>query len=56
MSDNRDEYVVTLGGVEHTMLLTADDAARYGDAAARVKAKAVQPQNKARTALPNKSK
>ena len=55
MSDNRTEYVVTLGGVEHTMLLTADDAGRYGDAATRVQAKAVQPQNKARTPL-NKSK
>jgi hypothetical protein len=25
------EYTVTINGIEHTMLLSADDAARYGD-------------------------
>lgn len=56
MSDNRTQYVVTVGGIEHTMLLSADDAERYGDAAKRVTVKAVQPDNKARTAPANKSK
>lgn len=55
MSDKRTEYVVTVGGVEHTMLLTAEDADRYGDAAQRAKAKAAKPENKGRTAPLNKS-
>ena len=39
--DNRKEYVVTVGGVDHTMLLSDEDAKRYGDAA-----KAASAQNK----------
>jgi hypothetical protein len=48
MADDRNEYTVTIGGREHTMLLTDEDAQRYGDAA--VKAKAKTPKNKSRTA------
>ncbi len=42
-----DEYTVTIGGVEHTMLLTDEDAKRYGPAAVKAAAK---PANKARSA------
>lgn len=45
--DDRKRYVVTLGGLEHTLLLTAEGAKRYGSRAVEVKAKA--PANKART-------
>ena len=44
--DNRSEYTVTVGGVEHTMLLTAEDAKRYGETAVPAKARAAA--NKAR--------
>lgn len=30
--DNRTEHVVTIGGIEHTFLLTDEDAARYPNA------------------------
>lgn len=30
--DNRKEYIVELGGVEHVFLLTPDDAERYPNA------------------------
>jgi len=43
--DNRKEYVVTVGGVDHTMLLTEDDAKRFGS-----DAKAAGAQNKQATA------
>lgn len=43
--DNRKEYAVTIGGVEHLMLLTEDDAKRYGE-----NAKAASAQNKQGTA------
>ena len=58
MADDRKEYVVTIGGLSHTLLLDESDAQRYGDAAQAKKAvepKAVKPADKARTA-PNKSK
>lgn len=45
--DKRTEHVVTIGGVEHTMLLTDDDAKRLG--AEAVGSKAKQPANKSRT-------
>lgn len=49
------EYTVTIGGVEHTMLLSDDDAKRYGDAAQPVKEKAAPaPKNKARFASSKK--
>lgn len=43
---NRKEYVVHIGGIPHTLLLSDSDAARYGKAAVLVKAKAA-PSNKA---------
>jgi len=43
--DNRKEYVVTIGGVEHSMLLTDEDVQRYGE-----NAKAAGAQNKQGTA------
>jgi len=46
------EYVVTIGGVEHTMLLSDEDAKRYGDAAKKGKA---SPDTKAK-AVPNKAR
>lgn len=49
MADNRKEYEVTINGVEHTVLLSPEDADRYGDAAREVKA-AKAPANKAATA------
>lgn len=46
------EYVVEIGGVPHTMLLTAEDAGRYGDAATLlVRAKVTPVAEKARTPL-----
>jgi hypothetical protein len=45
MSDTRKEYTVTVGGVQHTMLLTDEDAKRYGD-----NAKAASAANKQGTA------
>ena len=52
MADNRSEYEVTIGGVPHTMLLSDEDAARYGQAAQ--KKAAPKPANKAATAPTNK--
>lgn len=52
MADNRKEYTVTIGGVEHTLLLSSEDAKRYGDDA--VETKQAEPANKSRTAQ-NKS-
>jgi hypothetical protein len=54
-------YVVTIGGLPHTMRLDDHDAAKYGDRAVplerppaeepeQVKPKARRPANKARTA------
>ena len=45
--DNRKEYTVTIGGVEHSMLLTDEDAQRYGEDASPAK-KAASAENKAR--------
>lgn len=47
------EYTVTIGGLEHTMLLDDLDAERMGAKPVEAKA-AVKPANKARTAQ-NKS-
>lgn len=52
MADNRSEYEVIIGGVPHTMLLTDEDAARYGRAAQKKAAKA--PANKAAPTPTNK--
>ena len=41
-----EEYTVLINGIEHTMMLTADDAERYEQASKSKKA----PANKARTA------
>ena len=49
MADNRKAYTVTIGGLEHTMLLDDDDAKRYGDAAQPASKAASKPANKART-------
>jgi len=51
MTDRRERYVVILGGLEHTMLLTAEGAQRYGDSARKAatpkrSVKARTPQNK----------
>lgn len=43
------EYEVAINGLKHTMLLNAEDAGRYGDAAVEVK-EAAKPANKSRTA------
>lgn len=40
------EYVVTVSGIEHTMLLTEADAKRYGAKARPVQNKSTTPQNK----------
>lgn len=52
MSDSRAEYTVTIGGVEHSMLLSDEDAKRLGDAAKKgaPTKEAPTPKNKARTA------
>jgi hypothetical protein len=42
------EHTVMIGGLEHTMLLSEEDAARYEEAAPKSKAKT--PANKARSA------
>lgn len=46
-ADTRKLYTVVIGGIEHTLLLNAEDAERYGDAAKPSSDKAVL--NKART-------
>lgn len=46
-----DEYIVTINGIEHTMLLSAEDAERYGDSAK----KADKPATKKAAAPANKS-
>ena len=43
MSDQRKPYTVTIGGVDHTMLLTEEDAAARG----AVPVKELTPKNKA---------
>lgn len=45
--DARKAYDVSIGGVPHRLLLTVQDAARYGEAAVEVK-QADPPANKAR--------
>jgi len=49
MSDDRSEYTVTINGIEHTLLLTAEDAKAYGDDAKKASgasAKTHTPPNK----------
>lgn len=50
MADKLEEYTVVINGIEHTMLLTAEDAERYGDNAKKSGAaqtkKASAPANK----------
>lgn len=49
------QYVVTIGGIEHTMQLSDEDAARYGDAVKPVSTKqAPAAKNKARSTAKNK--
>ena len=54
MADNRKQYQLTMGGVEHTVLLTPQDAERYGELAVEVK-EAKAAANKARSAARNKA-
>ena len=54
MGDTRTEYVVIIGGVEHTLLLSGEDAARYGDAATPAVKVAKAPANKAAPTPTNK--
>jgi hypothetical protein len=49
-----DEYAVTINGIEHRMMLSEEDAERYGDAAQKVKGD--KPETKARTATSNKAR
>ena len=44
----RKRYVVNIAGVDHTLLLTAESAKRYGDRA-KLSEKASSPANKSRT-------
>lgn len=47
-----EEYTVTINGIEHTMLLTPEDAERYGENAKKASStssKASTPANKARS-------
>ena len=51
MAADRKSYTVTIGGIEHTMLLTDEAAKQYGDNARPVQVKAApKPANKSRTA------
>lgn len=45
------EYTVTIGGVEHQMLLDEEDAKRYqaSESTDAAEAKSAAPQNKSRT-------
>jgi hypothetical protein len=43
------EYRVTIGGLEHTVLLSDEDAKQLGDAAKPVTKAAPAPSNKSRT-------
>ena len=52
MAENLEEYTVTINGIEHTMLLSEEDAEKYGDQA---KKSAKQPQTKKTAAPANKS-
>lgn len=52
--DARKAYDVSIGGVRHRLLLTVQDAARYGEAAVEVK-QADPPANKARRPRANKA-
>lgn len=54
MADNRKLYTVELAGIGHTMLLSSEDAARYG--ASAVEVKQGTPANKSRTALDKSAK
>jgi hypothetical protein len=51
-SENRSEYTVTLNGLPHTVMLTAEEAEKVGatKAGGEAEAKAHVPANKSRTA------
>ena len=50
MADNRKPYRVTIGGLEHTMLLTEQSAREmYGDLASPIEDKKAEPTKKATT-------
>jgi hypothetical protein len=55
-SENRSEYTVTLNGLPHTVMLTAEEAEKVGatkaggEAGGEAEAKAHVPANKSRTA------
>lgn len=50
------DYVVTINGIEMTMRLSDEDAARYGDKAQPVDSKATaEPSTKARKSVANKA-
>lgn len=42
------EYEIEINGIKHTVLLSDEDAKKYGDAAAPVAEKAKAPGNKSR--------
>lgn len=46
MADTRKPYTVTIGGLEHTLLLSPEDAERYGEDAVLTK-QVEAPANKA---------
>lgn len=51
------EYTVVINGLEHTMMLTAEDAKAYGENATKKKAassKAQSPSNKSATGTTKK--
>ena len=49
--DDRSEYTVTLNGLPHTVMMTAEEAEKAGatKAGGETEAKAVTPANKSRT-------
>ena len=49
------DYVVTINGIEMTMRLSDEDAARYGDKAKPVDSKTATPSAKARKSVANKA-
>lgn len=54
MAEGRTPHTVTIGGLPHTLLLTREGAARYGDQAVEVKER--EPVNKARAPRNKSSK
>lgn len=51
MSADRSEYTLTLNGLEHTVLMTAEEAEKAGAVKdVKVESKQAEPANKARSA------